>query len=139
MKFNLLIIGVIVLQGGFLLAFLISRFNQINRYNELPTISWTVVFLLTILLPFVLSLFFILKRATKKRIVLLLISVLVVESVFAVISPFLYGGTGNPDLALFDWLIVGFIYGLPIAGLSLLSTIILSFKSYKRSQQGNRL
>ncbi len=138
MKFNLLFIGVIVLQGGFLLAFLISRFNQIDENDDLPIISWTVIFLLTILLPFVFSLFFILKRATKKRIALLLVSVLGVEILFAVISPFLYGGTDS-DLGFADWPIVGVDYGLPIAGLSLLSTIILSFKFYKRSQQGNRL
>ena len=138
MKFILLIIGVIVLQGGFILAFLISRSNESDEIDDLPIISWTVIFLLTILLPFVLSPFFIFKRATGKRIELLLYSVLGVEIVFAVISPFLYGGTDS-DLGFADWPVVGVTYGLPIAGLSLLSTIILSFKFYKRSQQGNRL
>ena len=141
MLFNRPIKVVIVLQAGLILAFLLMRFDQkcpsCRDYYEIPTISWMVLFLLTIVLPFVFSRFFIFKRANKKRITLLFISVLTVETAFAVISPSLYGG-GNTDFQYGDFLKVGVYFGLPIAGLSLISTSQISFQLYNRVPTGDR-
>lgn len=152
MKFNLPIIGVMVLQGGFLFAYVNRGFDQYHRFQYYypygrfssdvlqVNISWTVVFLLAILVPVVLFLSFVFIRATKKRIALLFILVLAVEIGFALISPFVvYEGVGKPDWALADWMFVGLVYGLPIAGLSLISTALMSWKFYKRSQLVNSL
>ena len=146
MKFNLLIIGVMVLQGGFLLAYLNRGINDYHRelqydgpYGRFSsdvlqaTISWIVILLLIILLPFVLSRILIFKEATKKRIKLLFISILTVEFAFAVSTLFIYGGA-NPEWAFTHWIFIGFLYGLPIAGLSLVSTALMSWKFYKPSQ-----
>ena len=138
MLFNRPIKVVVVLQVGFILAFLLRRSAQNGPfYDELPTISLLVLFLLTILLPFVFSRLFILKRATKNRIKLLFVSVLAVEAVFAMISSSLYG-RGNPDLQHADGLIVGVYFGLPIAGFSLISTSQISFQLYNRVPTGDR-
>jgi len=139
MKSNLILTGIIALQGLLLFNFIFGRLTHIENYNATYseffriTISWGVISLIIILLPLILSQFLIRKRTTKKRIVLLFISVLAVEIVFSITSLSFYEGALS-DFAFLDWIFTGLLVWLPIVVLSLLSTALLSWKFHRRSK-----